>query len=713
MDDRFEALLASLQGGAVLAPADLAAAVVEGRRAERMDEAAALLRVKPRRRIPPRYESEVRTWLARALVDSDPAEARIQAYAAAHLDPHNTEALAALDAALVATGGDTRENTLEALVRTYPDIAAVRDAAASVGIPPPPARPRPPRTKGRPERSPEAKDSRGKKKPKGPRPTGLASLVPALEGDPVRADRLAVVHLALGNLWSGRGSSATEDPLAWATARIGGGEPPAAPERAADTALFVALSLGEVEAPGPAYAKLIKHLRAHPAVVAWAARRQLDIGDARGARLALERLEGDTPAYTADLAPLADVMAMAAGDTETGLAAWRAGELPGALRAGLAAALLEAGNDSEADEVLGLPDVPAAEIGDPDLLAVRFDVMFGEGDVEDALEQAERLALVAPHDAGAVGRIWLALAAAGRLDDLAGRAGGDAESVGRDAAAVAGEVRGLLEAWTTRVTRRLAVSVAALRSDVQQLAKGSTIKDAALFTETAGLVRKGLGELRLQLAPLASLEAEYPAGEEDVVTFLASSAGRRVSLAGDAVRVGPAPGPVPDDPVVALLIAPARDLRERAPLVEACLDRCEREVTAAVTESERPNLAGRRLELRVSRRAREAAAALNTLLGALDLGEAAPELGPELASDDDADVSAAPPVAPLVAASGPTGPVPAPAPTSAPEVGGPAPETPAPDPLEQSEAPAAELAGHAAGEEAPEDPDARWWRRGR
>jgi len=635
-----EALLASINGTPVLAPDDLAAAIVEGRRDGRLGEVAAALAAKPAPKIPPRYESEIRTWLSRSGIDEDPAAARTQAYAAVHLDPHNSEAISALDDASLRLGDGVRRDTWEALVYSYPDVPAVQAAATRAGVlmPDPVSVARAvKRIRTRTEPAAQERRERHKPKPKKrPRGVGLSSLLPVLEPDPVKADRMAAIHLACGNKW--RTSDAASfsqdepDPLTWAAGRLDGKGMADLPAASA-TAAMVSLMRGEPDEdgsddPGPRYGRLIKRVKGHPAVVAWAVQRQLDAGDIGGAQKAYARIEQDrSRVWEPLLSPIDAVLAVAGGDVDSGWAQWEAGTLAPSLRPFLARGLLAAGRDGQADEVLGLPEVPAARLDDPELLRMRFDVLFKEADVSEALEQAMRLVELRPASAGAVGRLWLALAADGRLTELADRAGADVVAVGEDAARILASVRGELEARVRRATGALAAAVVSARSELQQLAKGRTIRAPEAFEEAAQRARETLADIEARFSALGAIisgeetQTKVPA-DDDLVALVAAARGWLAQVRGGTLTldVRELPASVLDNAVVADLTGPAREIGARAVEFAASARDAAEQLASAVEESRRDDLARRRVEERVSKLARNAADALSAVVAALAPG---------------------------------------------------------------------------------------------
>lgn len=647
-------LIESISGAKILAPDELAAAIVEGKRDDRLGDVVAALSARPGPKMPPRYESEIRTWLARSGVDADTALARVQGYAAVHLDPHNSEAIAALDAACAGLGDGVRRDTWEALVHSYPDVGPVRDAAAEAGVVLPDsaaverARRRVrTRTEAFPTDAPrrDRPEPRSKAKPKkrAVRVEGIASLVPALEPDPVKADRLAAIHLVSGNTWrprDGRLDTDESDPLTWAVRHLNGSPAPP-PESAVATAAVTTLRAGEPDEegdadPGPRYGRVLKRLKGHPAAVVWAASRQIDTGDITGAQKARARLEGGEPALWADqLAPIDAVLSVAGGDVEAGWSQWEAGSLPAPLRAPLARGLLDAGRDSDADEVLGLPEVPAARIDDPTLVQLRFDVLFKEADVSEALEQAERLVALAPASPAAVGRLWLAYAADGRLAALAARVVADAAACGQEPSRIVESARAALEARVRKSTEALAAAVAAARSDLQQLAKGRTIRTPEAFDEAAGRARSALSDVEKRFAAVAAVLAGEGAGtagraDEDLLALVAGARGWIAQFSGGrlVLHEQDIDAAVAADPVVEALTAPAREIGTRAGEFAAAAREAGSDLDAAITESRRDDLARRRVEERVSKLARNAADALSGVVAALSPGRAPEETDP-------------------------------------------------------------------------------------
>lgn len=668
----FDDLLASIGDQPVLGPEALALAIVDGERSGRLTELRDALTTRPAPRVPPRYESEIRTWLARTGLATDAAASRLQAYAAVHLDPHNVDALAALDAAAAACGDDVRRNTWAAVVNSYPDVQSVRNAAADAGVelPDPDLQRqaqqalRAARGRQRPG-APKAKDAKadgtktdstkgdgtkgakGDKGPKGdkarrrPRAVGIGTLVPAFEPDPVKEDRLAAVLLASDVTWGADAAAAThgDDVLSWAKRRLAapaGVEPTDDDARIAEaapaTAQMVALLRGEPDRDGdvrtgPRVAKLCKRTRNHPAVVCWAARLQLDDGDATGAARTLDRLDDPVPTpYATEAAALRRLLDLAGADPEAGWQAFVGGELPPALREPLARALLSAGRDAQADEVLGLPEVPAGDVDDPRLLALRFDVLFADADADGALVQARRLVDCTPDSASAIGRLWLGLAGTGRFEELAERAGTDVARAATDVADVVRSVRPELEARTHLLLGDVRDRVASVRRELQTLSKGRTIRDDA-FGSLAQTAADRLAELSGVVDLVRPPEpGDYPASDEGLLAVLASGFGRHLQLVGDRVRIAvdEAAERVADDPVVAALAAPARELADRRDLLEDLVTAARSDLDAARAEAQRTDVARRRLEERVSRRARRAADAVGALLHGLDPFRPAP-----------------------------------------------------------------------------------------
>lgn len=647
MSATIDDLLASIGGAKILAPDELAAAIVEAKRDDRLGEVVEALGTRPGPKMPPRYESEIRTWLARSGVDADVASARVQGYAAVHLDPHNREAISALDAACEGLGDAVRRDTWEALVHSYPDVAPVRDAAAEVGVvlPDPSAVERArrrvrSRSEGFPTDAPrrDRAEAKAKAKPKKRQPpaTGIASLVPALEADPVKADRLAALHLVMGNTWKPRhGSLDTDegDPLTWAVRHLNGAPAPP-PETAVATAAVTTVRAGEPDEdgnvdPGPRYGRVLKRLRGHPAAVVWAAQRQVAAGDLAGAQRARSRLEGGDPSIWGDLlGPLDAMLAVAGGDVDQGWAQWEAGDLAPALRAPLAHGLLRAGRDSDADDVLGLPEVPAARIDDASVLRIRFDVLFKEADVGEALEQAERLVALEPSSPSAVGRLWLAYAADGRLAELAARVPGDVEACAQDAGRIVASVRDDLDARVRKATEPLAGAVAVARTDLQQLAKGRTIRTPDAFDEAATRARGALADVERRFAATAAVLAGEVAevgnrADEDLLALVAAARGWIAQVSGGRLTlheraVDPA---VSEDPVVAALTRPAREIGQRASEFAAAARQARADLDAAIEES-RGDLNRRRMEERVSKYVRNGADALSSVVAALSPGRA-------------------------------------------------------------------------------------------
>lgn len=638
-------LLASITGARILAPDELAAAIVEAKRDDRLGEVASALSTRPGPKMPPRYESEIRTWLSRSGIDSNADQARVQGYAAVHLDPHNREAIAALDAACAGLGEEVRRDTWDAIVHSYPDVAPVREVAAGAGVvlPDPAAAERAlrrvrSRTEGFPTDAPRRERPDAKAKPRGrarpQRVEGMASLVPALEPDPVKADRLAALHLVLGNTWKPSGGTldtGESDPLTWAVRHLNGSRV-LPPESAVATVAVTTVRAGEPdtdgnEDPGPRYGRVLKRLKDHPAAVAWAVRRQIDAGDLAGARKARARLSGDEgPIWAGAFEPLDAVLSVAGGDVDEGWSQWEAGALAPALRAPLARGLIQAGRDSDADEVLGLPEVPAARLDDPAVLRLRFDVLFKEADVREALEQAERLVVLEPSSPSAIGRLWLAYAADGRLAELAARVPGDTEASAQDAARIVASVRDELEARVRKATEPIAGAVAAARTDLQQLAKGRTIRTPEAFDEAASRARAALSDVEARFAAAAAVLAGEVAdlanrADEDLLALVAAArgwiaqfSGGRLTLHERAVDAG-----VVDDPVVAALTRPAREIGRRAGEFAEAARHARDDLDAAVEES-RSDLNRRRMEERVSRYVRNGADALSGVVSALSPG---------------------------------------------------------------------------------------------
>lgn len=648
-------LLQSINGSKILAPDELAAAIIEAKREDRLAEVESALGARPGPKMPPRYESEIRTWLARSGVDSDAAGARVQGYAAVHLDPHNHEAIAALDAACEGLGETVRRDTWEAIVHSYPDVAPVRDAAAEAGVVlPDPAAVERARRRVRartemfptdaPRRDrPEAK-AKAKAKKRIVRVEGIASLVPALEPDPVKADRMAALHLVMGNTWKPRhGSLDTDatDPLTWAVRHLNGAPAPP-PDTAVATAAVTTVRAGEPDEdgnsdPGPRYGRVLKRLKGHPAAVVWAAQRQLEAGDLAGAQKARARLEGGDPAIWADrLGPLDAVLSIVDGDVDQGWAQWEAGELPDVLRAPLARGLLGAGRDSDADEVLGLPEIPAKRLQDPALVRLRFDVLFKEADVREALEQAERLVELEPSAPSAIGRLWLAYAADGRLTELTARVPADVEACSQDAGRIVASVRDDLEARVRKATEPLAHAVSSARTGLQQLAKGRTIRSPEAFDEAAARAREALTEIEKRFASAAAVLGGELAGaadraDDDLLALVAAARGWIAQLSGGKLTLherGLDPS-VAEDPVVAALTEPAREIGRRAAEFADAARRARDDLDAAIEES-RGDLNRRRMEERVSRYVRNGADALSSVVAALSPGRSETEPEPEL-----------------------------------------------------------------------------------
>lgn len=639
-------LIESISGAKILAPDELAAAIVEAKRDGRLGDVVTALSSRPGPKMPPRYESEIRTWLSRSGVDADASQARLQGYAAVHLDPHNREAIAALDAACSGLGEGVRRDTWEALMHSYPDVVPVSDAAAEAGVVLPDAaaverarRRVRARTDAFPTDAPrrDRAEVKAKAKPKkrAVRVEGIASLVPALEPDPVKSDRLAAIHLVSGNTWrprDGRLDTDESDPLTWAVRHLNGSPAPP-PESAVATAAVTTLRAGEPDEdgnpdPGPRYGRVLKRLKGHPAAVVWAARRQVDGGDIAGAQKARARMEGGEAALWADqLAPIDAILAVAGGDVEAGWSQWEAGSLPAALRAPLARGLLDAGRDSDADEVLGLPEVPAARIDDAALVQLRFDVLFKEADVSEALAQAERLVELAPTKTASIGRLWLAYAADGRLAALASRVGADAAACGQEPSRIVASVRPELEARVRRSTEAIAAAVAAARTDLQQLAKGRTIRTPEAFDEAAARARSALSDVEKRFAAAAAVLAGDGGGvadraDEDLLALVAAARGWIAQFSGGRLvlheqDVDPA---VAADPVVEALTAPAREIGTRAGEFAAAAREAGVDLDAAIAESQRDDLARRRVEERVSKLARNAADALSGVVTALSPG---------------------------------------------------------------------------------------------
>ncbi|MCC7076350.1 MAG: hypothetical protein IT198_04415 [Acidimicrobiia bacterium] len=653
-----DALLESLKGPPVLDPGDLAAAFVAAANEGRLSDLRAAMDTKPGPRIPPRYESEVRTWLSRVTLEDDARYARVQAYAAMHLDPNNTDALAALDAACESLGETVRAHTWSAVVHSYPDVKAVRDAVSAAGLPLPDrdlqknagrraaARKRRHRTDepllvdadsataqaAVPARKPtRAKTAKAKA-------TGYAALVPALEPDAVCADRLAVLHLVARTDWVAPPEAT--DPLSLAQAGLREGTTAGLPSDATGTATFVALSLGEApDGRGPLYGRLLRRMKNHPAVVAWAVRAQLDEGDIAGARAVRTRLEAPAMVWADELTEIDRLLGIATGDVDAGWAAWEAGSLPSGLRPGLARALQGADRGHDADEVLGLPDVSADEIDDPDLLCVRFDLLFVDGDVDGALAQARRAVLLRA-TSGTVPRLWLGLYANGELDELAGRMEDDADAVGMSVADLIAAGRSLQEKRVDAILRPVRADVEATRSAYQELAKGRTIRETDAFEAAVATARARSDELREALSLIAPPRpARYPAAAEDLVSFLAAAGGLRTRPDGEFVVteiVGTGEGAEPD--AVAPFFAPARELISRADLLAPLLARAQADIETAAEQGRREDVPRRRLEERVARYARSASAALTTLLSALDVFAPRPEI--DLAESDATETDA-------------------------------------------------------------------------
>ena len=638
-------LLQSISGAKILAPDELAAAIVEAKRDGRLTEVESALGARPGPKLPPRYESEIRTWLARSGVESDSARSRVQGYAAVHLDPHNHEAIAALDAACEGLGEGVRRDTWEAIVHSYPEIAPVRDAAADAGVvlPDPGAIERARRrVRSRAETFPTdaPRRERAATKPKAKatkrpvRVEGIASLVPALEPDPVKADRIAALHLVMGNTWKPRhGSLDTDetDPLTWAVRHLNGAPTPA-PDTAVATAAVTTVRAGEPDVDGNVdagsrYGRVLKRLKGHPAAVVWAARRQLDAGDLAGAQKARARLECTTPEIWADmLGPLDAALSVAGGDVDQGWTQWEAHELPDVLRAPLARGLLMAGRDSDADDVLGLPEVPAKRLDDPALVRLRFDVLFKEADVGEALEQAERLVELEPTSPSAIGRLWLAYAADGRLVELAERVPGDVQACAQDAGRIVASVRDDLEARVRKATEPLAGAVATARTDLQQLAKGRTIRSPEAFDEAASRAREALSDIERRFASAAAVLGGELAGaadraDDDLLALVAAARGWIAQVSGGKLTLherslDPA---VVDDPVVVALTKPAREIGRQAIEFADAARRARDDLEAAIEES-RGDLNRRRMEERVSRYVRNGADALSAVVSALSPG---------------------------------------------------------------------------------------------
>ncbi|GEM_PF-1921044 len=664
MAEHFDALLESISGAPVLNRGDLALAFLDGQKSDRLAEVKDSLAVKPSPKIPPRYESEIRTWLARAAIEGlspggekeEATQARIQAYSAVHLDPHNTDAIGALDAALLFLQGDVRMNTWRALSRSYPEVQSVRNAAEAAGVVPPDpaavkaARRRAPRRKPTSSGGQDHKgDSShgggqgGQKRKRRPRASGLARILPLYEPDPVKADRLAVINLAMGVEWTPAASPLSElDPLSWATRRMAGEEVGDPPRQAVATADFVLLTMGMLsrgEEPGPRYGHIIKRLKGHPAVVLWATKRQLDAGDFSGARKAFGRVNlADYPVFADEVSALSETMAIVNGDADIGWRRWESGELPAALRAPLAEALIAAGRETQADEVMGLPEVLAASLDDRALLELRFDLMFVDGYSTRALEQAFRLVELGPFSRRAVGRLWLALAFSGRQDELLGRVDEDAERVGVPMEEIVDSVRSILSRRVARVTQKLTEKATETRASLQHLAKGKTIRNAELFTQAVATARSGLDELQPMTEVLGLKSSEYPQALEDLLTLLAVGTGRTVSVEGDKVLLF-GESSTSDHPVLKSFTAPAQEICARSATINEMAKRALLSLDSAVEESGRVDLARRRLEERVSKQARQAADLLNAIVVSFDLSSSPPTLEEALeSSETDAEV---------------------------------------------------------------------------
>lgn len=641
-----DALIQSIQGGPILDPKDLAAAFVDAANSSRLGDVRGAMDTKPGPRIPPRYESEVRTWLARALIEDDAAYSRLQAYAAVHLDPNNRDALAALDDACKSLGDDVREGTWSALVHSYPDVKALRHVVDGVGIPLPdpdlqrqaakkaaakkrkrradePLIVELPDGSGDPGMSPTGTDR--KKGPKA-RAEGLATLVPALEPDTTVADRLGVVHLAAGAEWTLPGGG--DDVLSVAVRRMAG-EDIEIPEHASGISTWVSLERREgTEARGPRYGRLLRRVKNHPAVVAWAVRSQLSDGDAIGARLARERVPAIPAVWKECFAELDRLLSIAGGDLEAGWEAWKAGKLPDPLRPPLARALHEAERDRDADEVLGLPDISADEMDDPVLLAVRFDLLFLDGDLEGSLVQARRAALL-EMTPDTISRLWLGLAANACFVELADRIADDAEAVGLTPVEIVARVRPTQEKRVRVILGPVRELVGEARAALQELAKGRTIRDEDAFAAAVEVARGRLESLGSLTALLAIPEpGGHPVSVEDLVSFLAAGAGMRVRVAAGEVVVDPPSSPrlEPDPSVGKLFLEPARTLVERGDDARALVARAMQNLDFATDEGKRTDVPRRRLEERVARHARLSAECLSLLLSVLDPFSPSPDI---------------------------------------------------------------------------------------
>ncbi len=633
MTDQIESLLLSIGGGAaVLDPTSLDEAVREAGTTGRVEEVASALAAKPAPKIPPRYESEIRTLLSRVYGSAgEPGASRIQAYAAVHLDPHNADAIVSLDDACVAIGDDVRTATWSALVHSYPDVPPIRAAASSarIGVLPPAKQQR--RGERRKKRSPmeavlvdataepdQIVDKKGRRR-RGKRQRGQAwaSIVPACEPDPVRADRLAVLHIALSNSWNDDPTAAPSelDPLSWA-ARVMRGESVDPPKQASGAKACVDILTGRGdESNTDLYARVTKRVRAHPAVLAWIARRQLAIGDVPSARETVGRLDEPVPAaYAGDFDEIQKNFALAGDDLAVGWSAWQDGSFPANLRGEFARSLLAAGRDADADEVLGLPEIDAIAIADEQILHLRFDIMRADGDFDGAICQIDRLIEVADNPTEYVAFGWIALAEAGRWDVLVERIQTDSERDGVDIEAVTRTVAAELGQRLAVAVSQLVDAMASVRSNIQLLAKGRTIRDTDVFAATADEAKASLETLQKSVSALDDIgEGAYPIGDETLIRLIAAAHGRPTRRDDDTIIVGPS---VVDAEVLRsgipdLITASVREFADGAGRLGELIDAAAADVATSVAESQRTDLARRRLEERVSKLARAGAGRLD------------------------------------------------------------------------------------------------------
>lgn len=631
---RTDALLESIDGAPVLAPADLAAAIVEAEHDARLDEISDALERKPPPKIPPRYESEIRTWLSRSFQASDLTRARVQAYAAVHLDPRNAEAIVALDDSSTAIGGSVRADTWSALGRSYPDVPAIRDAATAAGVTDlPSAAPSDRRRQRRKPTEAVLEDASpapreqvpAKKPPAKPKPaTGISAVVPALIPDRVAADRLALLHIVLGNSWdadadAGRQEAPPIDALTWAQRTLRGDETEAPPQAVGTIAAIEAIR-GTGDRQG-AYERALRRVKDHPAVAAWVARRLLDSGDldaARAVRARVADMDPNSP-YQQDLDAI-DAEFRTLDDADSAWQAWQEGSLPNGMRARLARMLLADGREADADELLGLPELNADAVADERLLGVRYEVMLADGNLAGAIAQARRLQDVADDKRAALALLWRALALDGRLGELAESAESDCASAGLDPDEMLRSLVEWLNSEANSAIEPMRDSVIELRTLSQSLAKGRTIRDAETFDEATAKVGELLGGLRSRIDAVREIgPGDYAADVAAVVRFLAAGRGYSTEITTDhvTVRGEPLALDVSENAVVAQAMAPSVELAARIANLGDSFDAVASEIEAAVNESRREDIARRRVEERVSRHARAAADTLDAALVAL------------------------------------------------------------------------------------------------